>query len=62
MRVDQITKIGVPEIMMAENETVALQKLDEMIADLEGVGLSELESYWTQRYNKNVERFGFKFY
>ena len=47
-----------PKMVMAKNETEAIAKLNEMLAAMETQGLSQVEKYWTDRYNQNVEKFG----
>ncbi len=47
-----------PSMVMASSDEKAEEILRDTLADMENVGLSRLEKYWTQRYIKNIEKFG----
>lgn len=61
LRIDEIIAKEVPRIVQAGSEAEALANLDNMIRQMESVGLATLEEYWTVRYQKNLDRFGVQF-
>ncbi len=47
-----------PKMVMASSANEALKILDETIAEMEDMGLSILEEYWTNQFAANIEKFG----
>lgn len=56
-KIKEIMVKDLPKIIMADSEAESLKNVDEMVARMEKMGLSILEKFWTDRYNKNVEKF-----
>lgn len=47
-----------PQMVVAETEQAARDALTSAITEMERIGLSGLEDYWTSQYNKNILEFG----
>ncbi|HHT66880.1 MAG TPA: extracellular solute-binding protein [Erysipelotrichaceae bacterium] len=47
-----------PQMVVAETEQAARDALTSAITEMERIGLSSLEDYWTSQYNKNILEFG----
>lgn len=47
-----------PQMIIAKSSDEALRILDETIAEMEDMGLSMLEEYWTNQFMLNIEKFG----
>lgn len=47
-----------PQMVTANSDTAAQSLLKQTISEMEALGLSELENYWTRQYEKNIEQFG----
>lgn len=57
-RIKEMAKTAMPRIILADSEEKALSTFNEMISNMEKAGMKQLETYYTNRYKKNVEKFG----
>ena len=47
-----------PQMVTASSDDAARTLLANTLQEMENLGLKQLEGYWTEQYNKNVQRFG----